>query len=107
MLRRLTMVAVLFTLAVTAAGARADGFAQLKVVDRRGSPVSGASVRLEGGRVTYSNITGPAGVVQWSSSRVPAGRYIVRVSKGRRYVSAGLAVRYREGRWAFFRIMLP
>lgn len=79
------------------------GFAQLKVVDSRGNPVAGITVELvQNERQVFRSTTGKAGVVQWSKTKVPAGRYICRVYRGRNYKSFGFQVSYKDVGWSIW-----
>ena len=96
---------LLLVVGMGSASAQQGGLAELKILGRDGAPVAGVTIQLvQDGRVVYANTTLASGVVQWSSDRVPAGHYILRVTKGNFYQSMGFDVLYQRVGWSFYEL---
>jgi hypothetical protein len=85
--------------------AQTGGFAELKVINEKKTPIAGATVQLvQDDRIVFESTTGPAGVVQWTQQKVATGRYIVRLSKGGSRIAMAIQVQYNDVGWVYYAV---
>jgi len=85
----------------------ASSCAQIEIVNSYGNPRSGVQVSLtdKHGSFIYEGQTGNAGVVQFTSNRVPSGHYTAWVGNSANTRSGySIEISYKTEGWTFYKI---